>query len=155
LKNWSPEHTKEIKAWLDIDNYRKLEDISLNALYHELWARALLYKPGPTDEEKKGLWVYMTEIFSGNPHLSKGSISIIQQLTILYSPPHIFITDITRLAELSVMALSVNLFTWRKETMNIVLIRLITKLMCHNSCLPYVRKRCCLKSILVVVLTMK
>lgn len=46
MKNWSPEHTKEIKAWLDIDNYRKLEDISLNALYHELWARALLYKPG-------------------------------------------------------------------------------------------------------------
>ncbi|GDS97585.1 hypothetical protein BvCmsSINP014_03519 [Escherichia coli] len=44
MKNWSPEHTKEIKAWLDIDNYRKLEDISLNALYHELWARALLYK---------------------------------------------------------------------------------------------------------------
>lgn len=51
MKNWSPEHTKEIKAWLDIDNYRKLEDISLNALYHELWARALLYKPGPTDED--------------------------------------------------------------------------------------------------------
>ncbi|VFS63771.1 Uncharacterised protein [Kluyvera cryocrescens] len=37
--------------------------------------------------------------------------------------------------------------------MNIVLMRLITKLMCHNSCPPYVRKRCCLKSILVVVLT--
>lgn len=95
MKNWSPEHTKEIKAWLDIDNYRKLEDISLNALYHELWARALLYKPGPTDEEKKGLWVYMTEIFSGNPHLLKGSISIIQQLTILSTVLHTFLSRIS------------------------------------------------------------
>ena len=115
MKNWSPEHTKEIKAWLDIDNYRKLEDISLNALYHELWARALLYKPGPTDEEKKGLWVYMTEIFSGNPHLFKGKhLDYPTVNDTLYSPPHIFITDITRLAELSVMALSVNLFTWEE-----------------------------------------
>lgn len=95
MKNWSPEHTKEIKAWLDIDNYRKLEDISLNALYHELWARALLYKPGPTDEEKKGLWVYMTEIFSGNPIFSKGSISIIQQLTILSTVLHTFLSRIS------------------------------------------------------------
>ena len=118
MKNWSPEHTKEIKAWLDIDNYRKLEDISLNALYHELWARALLYKPGPTDEEKKGLWVYMTEIFSGNPHLFKGKhLDYPTVNDTLYSPPHIFITDITRLAELSVMALSVNLFTWEVLTM--------------------------------------
>lgn len=115
MKNWSPEHTKEIKAWLDIDNYRKLEDISLNALYHELWARALLYKPGPTDEEKKGLWVYMTEIFSGNPHLFKGKhLDYPTVNDTLYSPPHIFVTDITRLAELSVMALSVNLFTWEE-----------------------------------------
>lgn len=95
MKNWSPEHTKEIKAWLDIDNYRKLEDISLNALYHELWARALLYKPGPTDEEKKGLWVYMTEIFSGNPIFSKGNNSIIQQLTILSTVLHTFLSRIS------------------------------------------------------------
>lgn len=72
-EKWSPENTKEIKAWLDIDNYRKLEEISLNALYHELWARALLFKPGPTDEEKRGFRLYMTKIFSGNPHLSKES----------------------------------------------------------------------------------
>ncbi|TQI81806.1 hypothetical protein FHU10_3256 [Serratia fonticola] len=86
-------HTKEIKAWLDVDNYRKLKDISLNALYHELWARALLYKPGPTDEEKKGLWVYMTEIFSGNPRLFKGKLLDYPTVNdTLYSPPHLFIT---------------------------------------------------------------
>lgn len=91
MKNWSPENTKEIKAWLNIDNYRKLEDISLNALYHELWARALLYKPWPTDEEKEGLWVYMTEIFSGNPHLFKGKqLDYPTVSDTLYSPPHLY-----------------------------------------------------------------
>lgn len=36
MKNWSPEHTKEIKAWLDIDNYRKFEEITLKGLGDEL-----------------------------------------------------------------------------------------------------------------------
>ncbi len=156
MKNWSPEHTKEIKAWLDIDNYRKLEYISLNALYHELWARALLFKPWPTDEEKKGLWVYMTEIFSGNPHLFKGKqLDYPTVNDTLYSPPHIFITDITRLAELSVMALSVNLFTWEEGNDEYCVNAPHHEAYVSQLLSPYVRKRCCLKSILVVVLTMK
>ncbi|EPA1781416.1 DUF6387 family protein, partial [Escherichia coli] len=44
MNNWSPEHTKEIKAWLNIDNYRKFEDLSLIHFYHELWARNLFFK---------------------------------------------------------------------------------------------------------------
>ncbi len=27
MKNWSTEHTKEIKSWLDIDTYRKFEEL--------------------------------------------------------------------------------------------------------------------------------
>ncbi|RDU13360.1 hypothetical protein DWV02_25420, partial [Citrobacter freundii] len=63
------------------------------------------------------LWVYMPELFSGNPPLFK--VKQLEYPTVkdtLYSPPHIFISDITRLPELSVMALSVNLFTWEEGT---------------------------------------
>lgn len=115
MKNWSPEHTKEIKAWLDIDNYRKFEEITLNGLYHELWARSHLFKPWPTEEEKKRLWNYMTKIFSGNPHLFNDTqLDYPTTHDSLYNPPHIFITDISRLAQLSVSALNVNLFTWER-----------------------------------------
>ncbi|WP_338296108.1 DUF6387 family protein, partial [Escherichia coli] len=36
MKNWSTEHTKEVKKWLDVDNYRKFEELPLIQLYHEL-----------------------------------------------------------------------------------------------------------------------
>ncbi|HGN8985734.1 TPA: DUF6387 family protein, partial [Klebsiella pneumoniae] len=44
MKNWSTEHTKEIKSWLDIDTYRKFEELTLIRFYHELWARTLFFK---------------------------------------------------------------------------------------------------------------
>lgn len=113
MENWTVEHTKEIKEWLNIDTYRKFENISLNALYHELWARALLYKPWPTEEEKRGLAGYMRQIFSGNPLLFKPEqLDYITRDDCLYSPPHVFITAIDRLAQLSVNALRAGLFFW-------------------------------------------
>jgi hypothetical protein len=113
MNNWSIEHTKEIKEWLNIHNYRKFEDISLNAMYHELWARALLFKPWPTEEEKRGLAGYMRQIFSGNPLLFKPEqLDYITTDDCLYSPPHVFITAIDRLAQLSVNALRSGLFFW-------------------------------------------
>jgi len=69
MKNWSTEDTKAVKTWLDIKNYKRFEEITLNCLYHELWARALLYKPWPSEEEKIGLGGYMRQIFNGKPFL--------------------------------------------------------------------------------------
>ncbi len=42
MKNWSPEHTKEIKLWLDISTYRKFEDLSLIQFYHEFMGSELV-----------------------------------------------------------------------------------------------------------------
>ncbi|MDS0026947.1 DUF6387 family protein [Enterobacter kobei] len=55
MNNWSPEHTKEIKAWLNIDNYRKFEDLSLIHFYHELWARNLFFKEYREEFESRTL----------------------------------------------------------------------------------------------------
>lgn len=113
MKNWSVEHTKEIKEWLNIDTYRKFDDISLNALYHELWARALWFKEWPTEEEIRDLIQYGKKIFSGNPFLFKPEqLNYITRDDCLYSPPHVHITAIDRLAQLSVNALRAGLFFW-------------------------------------------
>lgn len=113
MKNWSVEHTKEIKEWLNIDTYRKFDDISLNALYHELWARALWFKEWPTEEEIRDLIQYGKKIFSGNPFLFKPEqLNYITRDYCLYSPPHVHITAIDRLAQLSVNALRAGLFFW-------------------------------------------
>lgn len=115
VKNWSTEDTKAVKAWLDIENYKSFEDTTLNALYHELWARALLFKPWPTEEEKVGLGGYMRQIFNGKPFLFEPEqLNYMQDDQTLQSPPHIFITDISRLAQLSVTGLRVNLFSWEQ-----------------------------------------
>ncbi|ENP5659262.1 hypothetical protein ACEK75_003653, partial [Escherichia coli] len=45
MKNWSVEHTREVKKWLDIDTYRGFEELPLIHLYHELLARTLFFKP--------------------------------------------------------------------------------------------------------------
>ncbi|MDK6953709.1 hypothetical protein QP384_23775, partial [Klebsiella pneumoniae] len=29
MRNWSTEHTKEVKKWLDINTYRGFEDLTL------------------------------------------------------------------------------------------------------------------------------
>ncbi|MCQ8228400.1 DUF6387 family protein [Pantoea trifolii] len=115
MKNWSIEDTKAVKTWLDIENYKRFEEITLNCLYHELWARALLFKPWPTEEEKIGLGGYMRQIFNGKPMLFRSEqLDYMEDDHPLQSPPHIFITDITRLAELSITALRVNLISWKQ-----------------------------------------
>ncbi len=115
MKNWSTEDTKAVKTWLSIEKYKRFEETTLNCLYHELWARALLFKPWSTVEEKSGLGGYMSQIFSGKPFLfERKQLDYLQSEQTLQSVPHIFITDITRLAELSVTGLRANLFTWEE-----------------------------------------
>jgi len=115
MKNWSTEDTKAVKTWLSIEKYKRFEETTLNCLYHELWARALLFKPWPTVQEKIGLGGYMRQIFSGKTFLFEHEqLDYMQSEQTLQSVPHIFITDITRLAELSVTGLRANLFTWEE-----------------------------------------
>lgn len=85
--------------------YAKFERITLYCLYHELWASALLFKPYPSEVEMTGFSGYMKQNFTGTPFLFKPEqLDYIEDGQTLPSPPHIFITDITRLVELSITA---------------------------------------------------
>lgn len=39
MNSWTSEDTKAVKTWFDLDKYREFESISINMLYHEIWAR--------------------------------------------------------------------------------------------------------------------
>lgn len=69
MKNWSVENTKDIKKWLNIDIYRRFEDLTLLQLYHELLARTLFFKPYHEEFEAEAVRLYINRIFSGNPFL--------------------------------------------------------------------------------------
>ncbi|WP_425537126.1 DUF6387 family protein [Klebsiella aerogenes] len=44
MKNWTPEHTKDIKCWFNIETYWGFEELTLIRFYHELWARTIFFK---------------------------------------------------------------------------------------------------------------
>ncbi len=50
MKNWNATHTKELKKWFNLDNYRKFEALPLILLYHEL-ADILFKTPLEGNEE--------------------------------------------------------------------------------------------------------
>lgn len=57
----------------------------------------------------------MRQIFNGKPMLFRSEqLDYMEDDHTLQSPPHIFITDITRLAELSITALRINLISWEQ-----------------------------------------
>lgn len=115
MKNWAPEHTKEIKLWLDISTYRKFEDLSLIQFYHELWARNLFFKEYREDFESKELMVYFSKIFSGNPFLiEEGQLGYMAPANKLFQPPHFFLTTLDRLAETSIIAMQRGGFVWHE-----------------------------------------
>ncbi|WP_371289781.1 DUF6387 family protein, partial [Klebsiella pneumoniae] len=45
MNSWTSEDTKAVKTWFDLDRYREFENISINMLYHEIWARTYFFKP--------------------------------------------------------------------------------------------------------------
>ncbi len=45
MNSWTSEDTKAVKTWFDLDKYREFENISINMLYHEIWARTYFFKP--------------------------------------------------------------------------------------------------------------
>ncbi|HCD1652409.1 TPA: hypothetical protein NBH92_005160, partial [Klebsiella pneumoniae] len=113
MNNWSLEHTKEIKAWLNIDNYRKFEDLSLIHFYHELWARNLFFKEYREEFESRTLMGYFSKIFTGNPFLiPEGQLGYMTPANKLFQPPHFFLTTLDRLAETSIIAMQRGGFVW-------------------------------------------
>ncbi|MBJ8868277.1 DUF6387 family protein [Citrobacter koseri] len=115
MKNWSPENTKEIRSWLDIDTYRKFEDLSLIEFYHELWARNLFFKEYREDFESKTLMDYFSKIFSGTPFLiEEGQLGYMTPASKLFQPPHFFLTTLERLAETSIIAMQRGGFVWHE-----------------------------------------
>lgn len=69
MKNWSVEHTRDVKKWLDVDSYRKFEELPLIQLYHELLARTLFFKPYHEEFEAEAVRLYIDRIFTGKPFL--------------------------------------------------------------------------------------
>ncbi len=93
MQNWSAAHTKEIKKWLDIDTYRRFEDLTLIQLYHELLARTLFFKPYHEEFEAEAVRLYIDRIFSGNPFLiTEKHLGYLTREDTLYQPPHFFLT---------------------------------------------------------------
>jgi hypothetical protein len=45
MKNWTTEHTKEIKEWFSVGNYEVFKDLTLKAYYHELTCSPLINTP--------------------------------------------------------------------------------------------------------------
>ncbi|WP_235501660.1 DUF6387 family protein, partial [Trabulsiella odontotermitis] len=113
MKNWSPEHTKEIKSWLDIDTYRKFEGLTLIRFYHELWARTLFFKSDREDFESKAFMEYLVRIFSGNPFLVKEeNLEYMTPANSLFQPPHLLLTTTDDIARLSILAMQRGMFFW-------------------------------------------
>lgn len=91
MKNWSVEHTREVKKWLDIDTYRGFEELPLMQLYHELLARTLFFKPYHEEFEAKAVSLYIDRIFNGNPFLiTEKHLGYLTREDTLYQPPHFF-----------------------------------------------------------------
>ncbi|ARA78261.1 hypothetical protein RVX39_003634 [Citrobacter freundii] len=113
MKNWSVEHTKEIKKWLDIDTYRRFEDLTLIQLYHEILARTLFFKQYHEEFEAEAVRLYIDRIFTGNPFLiTEKHLGYLTREDTLYQPPHFFLTTTERLAQLSINGLRNSLFFW-------------------------------------------
>lgn len=113
MRNWSTEHTKEVKKWLDINTYRGFEDLTLIQLYHELLARTLFFKPYHEEFEAKAVNLYIDRIFSGKPFLiTEQHLGYLTREDTLYQPPHFFLTTTERLAQLSIVGLRNSLFFW-------------------------------------------
>ncbi|MCW8112971.1 DUF6387 family protein [Yersinia intermedia] len=113
MKNWSTEDTKAVKEWLDVDAYRKFEELSLFRLYHELWARTLFFKSYRDEHENKAMMGYFEKIFSGDPFLIREEqLGYTTPTDKLFQPPHFLLTTTERLAQLCIVSMQRSMFFW-------------------------------------------
>lgn len=113
MKNWTTEHTKEVKGWFFVGNYEVFKELTLKAFYHELWARAIWHRPWPTEEEGRDLIQVGIKVFGGNPVLyTSRQLEYTDRDDRLYEPPHLHLTTTKRIAQLGINSMVAGLFSW-------------------------------------------
>lgn len=113
MKNWTSEHTKEVKTWFSPEKYHIFQELTLKAYYHELWARAVWHRPWPTEEEGRDLIQFGIKVFGGNPVLyNAAQLQYTDRDDLLYEPPHIHLTTTKRIAQLGINSMVAGLFAW-------------------------------------------
>ncbi|HDT1985646.1 TPA: hypothetical protein QHM89_005530, partial [Klebsiella pneumoniae subsp. pneumoniae] len=105
------EDTKAVKTWFDLDRYREFENISINMLYHEIWARTYFFKPVIEEGMHKTVLKNYMQILEGNPFLIKEKdLNYMDAENKLYQPPYFFITTVDRIANISFACMKKALF---------------------------------------------
>lgn len=104
MQSWSSEDSKDIKAWFDLDNYLNFESITLEKLYHELWARTYFFKIDIQIEKgmKKVAFNNFIQVTEGNPYLiGDNDLKYLSMDDQLYQPPYFLLTTTERIANVS------------------------------------------------------
>ncbi|EBC2457368.1 hypothetical protein FJP97_20315, partial [Salmonella enterica] len=102
MNSWTSEDTKAVKTWFDLDKYREFENISINMLYHEIWARTYFFKPVIEEGMQKTVMKNYMQILDGDPFLIKEKhLNYMDAENKLYQPPYFFITTVDRIANIS------------------------------------------------------
>lgn len=111
MNSWTSEDTKAVKTWFDLDRYREFENISINMLYHEIWARTYFFKPVIEEGMHKTVLKNYMQILEGNPFLIKEKdLNYMDAENKLYQPPYFFITTVDRIANISFACMKKALF---------------------------------------------
>ncbi|EPK0768182.1 DUF6387 family protein [Klebsiella pneumoniae] len=111
MNSWTSEDTKAVKTWFDLDRYREFENISINMLYHEIWARTYFFKPVIEEGMHKTVLKNYMQILEGNPFLIKEKdLNYMDAENKLYQPPYLFITTVDRIANISFACMKKALF---------------------------------------------
>lgn len=102
MNSWTSEDTKAVKTWFDLDKYREFENISINMLYHEIWARTYFFKPVIEEGMQNTVLKNYMQILDGDPFLIKEKhLNYMDAENKLYQPPYFFITTVDRIANIS------------------------------------------------------
>lgn len=111
MNSWTSEDTKAVKTWFDLDKYREFENISINMLYHEIWARTYFFKPVIEEGMQKTVMKNYMQILDGDPFLIKEKhLNYMDAENKLYQPPYFFITTVDRIANISFACMRKALF---------------------------------------------
>lgn len=111
MNSWTSEDTKAVKTWFYLDRYREFENISINMLYHEIWARTYFFKPVIEEGMHKTVLKNYMQILEGNPFLIKEKdLNYMDAENKLYQPPYFFITTVDRIANISFACMKKALF---------------------------------------------
>ncbi|EDB1506086.1 hypothetical protein F9E67_25130, partial [Salmonella enterica] len=91
--------------------YREFENISINMLYHEIWARTYFFKPVIEEGMQKTVMKNYMQILDGDPFLIKEKhLNYMDAENKLYQPPYFFITTVDRIANISFACMRKALF---------------------------------------------